>query len=176
MFIGRNDGRLTALDSSTGDLLWEFQTETGIHQSVTVFEYNGTQYVAAFAGGTIYAPNSPGDSLWVFSLDGTMDEFVVGETGGDRLSPAALVAGLPDRPADLTAGRTLYTQICAPCHGDTGEGGEGGGAPLTGGLGLGDMLSVMVYGRNNMPAFENALDNSQLKDLGAYITESLMAR
>ena len=29
IFVGRNDGRLTALDSRNGDLLWEFQTGAG---------------------------------------------------------------------------------------------------------------------------------------------------
>ena len=178
VFIGRNDGRLTAMNSSTGELLWEFQTETGIHQSVTVFEYNGTQYVAAFAGGTIYAPNSPGDSLWLFSLDGTMGPVVAGEAAqdADGMSAAALLASLPEQPADTAAGRTQYIQSCAPCHGETGEGGEGGGAPLTGGLGLGDLLSVVFNGRNNMPAFGSSLTAGQLKDLGSYITEDLVPR
>ena len=45
---------------------------------------------------------------------------------------------------------------------------------ITGGLSLGEMLSVVVYGRNNMPAFGNALESKQLKDLGSYITEVLL--
>ena len=175
VFVGRNDGRLTALNSSNGDMLWEFQTETGIHQSVTVFEHNGKQYIAAFAGGTIYAPNSPGDSVWLFSLEGTMGEFVPEQASAEgRQSPQELLATLPGGDADTGAGETLYKQICLPCHGETGRGGEGGGAPLTGGLSLGEMLSVVVYGRNNMPAFGNALESKQLKDLGSYITEVLL--
>jgi len=57
--------------------------------------------------------------------------------------------------ACLTAGQNLYAQICSPCHGETGEGGEVGGAALTAELGLGDLLSVVLYGRKNMPASEN---------------------
>ena len=175
VFVGRNDGRLTALNSSNGDMLWEFQTETGIHQSVTVFEHNGKQYIAAFAGGTIYAPNSPGDSVWLFSLEGTMGEFVPEEASAEgRQSPQELLATLPGGDADTGAGEILYKQICLPCHGETGRGGEGGGAPLTGGLSLGEMLSVVVYGRNTMPAFGNALESRQLKDVGSYITEVLL--
>ena len=176
VFIGRNDGRLTALNSGNGDMLWEFQTDTGIHQAVTVFEYNGKQYVAAFAGGTIYAPNSPGDSIWLFSLEGDMEEYVEEEIVDNQPSPEALLATLPQGPADLAAGQNLYTQICSPCHGETGEGGEGGGAALTAELGLGDLLGVVVYGRKNMPAFENALSPEQLRDVGTYITEVLVAQ
>jgi quinohemoprotein ethanol dehydrogenase len=175
VFIGRNDGRLTALNSSNGDMLWEFQTETGIHQSVTVFEHKGKQYVAAFAGGTIYAPNSPGDNVWLFSLEGTMGEFKSDEASTEgRQSPQELLATLPEAEADLAAGGILYDQTCQPCHGETGRGGEGGGAPLTGGLSMAEMLSVVVYGRNNMPAFETAFEAKQLKDVGSYITEVLL--
>ena len=34
------------------------------------------------------------------------------------------------RPPNLVAGKRLYTQACAVCHGDDGKGGHGGGAPL----------------------------------------------
>lgn len=176
VFIGRNDGRLTALNSSNGDMLWEFQTETGIHQSVTVFEHEGAQYVAAFSGGTIYAPNSASDSIWMFSLDGTMGEYEPTEqAASNQLSADALVATLASGPADLNAGEALYSQICMACHGETGEGGEGGGAPLTGGLELGAILTALTYGSNNMPAFENIFTPEQLRDLGAYITDALAA-
>lgn len=176
VFIGRNDGRLTALDSSTGESLWSFKTETGIHQSVTVFDHDGKQYVAAYAGGTIYAPNQAGDSLWLFSLDGTMEEVATDGDNADRRSADEVLALLPERAADLDTGKRLYTQTCAPCHGETGEGGEGGGAPLTGGLGLGEMLSVVLSGRNNMPTFDGALTPDQLRDIGGYITEELVPR
>ena len=41
-FVGRNDGRFTALDSSTGRRLWEFQTGAGVNAPASTFEYGGT--------------------------------------------------------------------------------------------------------------------------------------
>ncbi len=38
LFIGRNDGRLQALDKSDGSLLWEYETDAGIHAAVSTFE------------------------------------------------------------------------------------------------------------------------------------------
>ena len=38
LFVGRNDGRLTALDSRTGKQLWEFQTGAGMHAPVSTFD------------------------------------------------------------------------------------------------------------------------------------------
>ena len=73
VFVGRNDGRLTALDSSNGKRLWEFQTGAGMNSPVSVFQYEGEQYVVAYSAGSLFAGSPRGDNLWLFSLKGTMD-------------------------------------------------------------------------------------------------------
>jgi quinohemoprotein ethanol dehydrogenase len=73
VFVGRNDGRLTALDSSDGKKLWEFQTGAGMNAPVSVFAYNGKQYVVAYSAGNMFAGSARGDSVWLFALDGTLD-------------------------------------------------------------------------------------------------------
>ena len=55
VFVGRNDGRLTALDKANGKLLWEFQTDAGVNTTVTTFERNGEQHVVVHAGGGVFA-------------------------------------------------------------------------------------------------------------------------
>ena len=92
VFVGRNDGRLTALDSSSGKRLWEFQTGAGMNSPPIAFEYEGVQYVAAYSAGNQFAGSPRGDSLWLFSLKGTMGP----------ASPAS--AALPANPA-ATPGR-----------------------------------------------------------------------
>ena len=72
VFVGRNDGRLTALDSSSGKRLWEFQTGAGMNSPPIAFEYEGVQYVAAYSAGNQFAGSPRGDSLWLFALKGTM--------------------------------------------------------------------------------------------------------
>src|SRR5215467_12531616 len=72
LFVGRNDGRLTALDSTTGKQVWEFQTGAGMHAPVSTFERNGKQYVLAFSAGSALIGSARGDSVWLFSLDGTL--------------------------------------------------------------------------------------------------------
>ena len=52
LFVGRNDGRLMALDSTTGKQLWEFQTGAGMHAPASTFEHNGKQYLLAFSAGS----------------------------------------------------------------------------------------------------------------------------
>jgi glucose dehydrogenase len=73
VFVGRNDGRLTALDSSSGKKLWEFQTGAGMNATASVFEHKGKQYVVAYSGGSVFARSAKGDSVWLFALDGMLD-------------------------------------------------------------------------------------------------------
>ena len=72
VFVGRSDGRLTALDSRDGALLWEFQTGTGVNAPVSVFEHRGEQYVVAYSAGNRFAGSPRGDSVWLFSLRGDL--------------------------------------------------------------------------------------------------------
>ena len=74
VFTGRNDGRLTALNSSTGKRLWEFQTGAGMNAPVSVFEYDGEEYVVAYSAGSLFAGSPRGDSVWLFSVKGTLNE------------------------------------------------------------------------------------------------------
>jgi alcohol dehydrogenase (cytochrome c) len=74
VFVGRSDGRFTALNSSTGKRLWEFQTGAGVNAPASVFEYEGEQYVVAYSGGSLFAGSPRGDSVWLFSLKGTIEK------------------------------------------------------------------------------------------------------
>ncbi len=74
VFVGRSDGRLTAHHSGNGTLLWEFQTGAGMNAPVSVFEHEGHEYVVAYSAGNVFAGSAKGDSIWLFSLDGEIDQ------------------------------------------------------------------------------------------------------
>ena len=86
LFVGRNDGRLQAFDSSNGATLWEFQTGAGMNAPVSIFEHNDEQYVVAYSAGNRFARTERGDSVWLFSMSGTMDE--VPAAGAEVAEPA----------------------------------------------------------------------------------------
>jgi PQQ-dependent dehydrogenase (methanol/ethanol family) len=70
IFVGRNDSRFTALDKTTGELLWDFPTDAAVNATASTFEHDGQQYVVVLAGGSFFPGTKHGDSLWLFSLDG----------------------------------------------------------------------------------------------------------
>ena len=85
IFIGRSDGRLTAMNSDTGQRIWEFQTDGGVNTTATTFEHEGEQYVVVLAGGALFGGKS-NDGLFLFSLNGEMESMPPGSA--DRGPPA----------------------------------------------------------------------------------------
>ena len=177
VFVGRNDGRFTALDKTNGKKLWEFQTDGGVNAPASVFEYQGQQYVVVLAGGTALAASKRSDGLWLFSLEGTMGALPRGSAdpvGPQRVGAVPTAASEP-RAINVQRGKELYTTTCVVCHGDSGRGGTHGGSPLTSQLTAEKIATVVTHGRNDMPAFGTALSPEALQDLTAYVL-ALVAR
>jgi quinohemoprotein ethanol dehydrogenase len=72
VFVGHNNGELAAYDVQTGEELWSFQTGAGANTTATVFEDEGEEKIAFYAGGNSLAATTHGENFWVFSLKGTM--------------------------------------------------------------------------------------------------------
>jgi alcohol dehydrogenase (cytochrome c) len=82
---GTNDRRFHAFDASTGKLLWEFPTNSGILAPPTSFSLDGKQYIAVltgWGGDTLslqvnlnrlfpgeYPEVPEGGAVWVFGLE-----------------------------------------------------------------------------------------------------------
>jgi len=175
LFVGRNDGRLTALDSSTGRQLWEFQTGAGMHAPVSTFEYKGKQYLLAYSAGSALLGTARGDSVWLFGLDGTLSPVQPG-TPISRQAAAAPAASTNDRSVrlqpDVAAGQRVYTQACVFCHGTDGKG-DHGGASLAAVTDLAAAMQTVTAGRNNMPPFRTTLTPDEIRDVSAYVVQAL---
>src|SRR5690606_30066696 len=157
VFVGRNDGRLTALDSSTGHKLWEFQTGAGMNAPVTVFEHEGKQYVLAYAAGNVLAGSKHGDSLWLLGLDGTLPP--VEETP----APAAQISfSVAEGAADLAAGKQSYDTACFACHGVDGKSGHGGADLTATVLDAAGIAGIIATGKGTMPPFADIFTPEQL--------------
>ncbi len=165
-FVGRNDGRLMALDARDGKKLWEFQTGAGMNAPVSVFAHGGKQYVVAYSAGNLFAGSPKGDSVWLFGLGGTLPP-----------APAPGAAMLFSREAEGTAnpaaGKNVYDTACVFCHGEQGEGGHGGGKALTAATNTDLIVQVVSEGRNAMPPLGAQLTAEQNRDVAAYVETML---
>jgi mono/diheme cytochrome c family protein len=109
VFTGDMRGYFLALDGRTGEVLWRFQTGSGIIGSPITYELDGTQYVAVPSGGiggdmTFYYTEPKAGNLWVFALDGGNRDLVPTET-----NLVTLPGGLPKvgEPGHTLGGRVL---------------------------------------------------------------------
>ena len=89
VFMGRNDGRIVAYGATDGKELWEYQMGGGGFNAPPItFEWKGTQYVLAYAGGNKTLRTSVGDLVTLFALDGRLGPAVSGRPSA-RLSPGS---------------------------------------------------------------------------------------
>jgi quinohemoprotein ethanol dehydrogenase len=171
VFTGRSDGRFVAMDSRTGEALWEFQTGAGVNAPASIFEHDGEQHVVVYSAGNLFARSAPGDSVWLFSLKGTIDSV--------RSPLVTDVSNINLEGADLTAGEELFARTCAGCHGTSGKGGHGGGPAITREMEPGYVAFIIANGGGTMPAFGDAagltepLNTDNVRDIVAYMAETL---
>jgi alcohol dehydrogenase (cytochrome c) len=182
---GRNDGRVVALDKDNGNKLWEFQTDAGVNGTASTFLHEGNQYIAIISAGSIYSTGKHGDSVWLFSLNGTMDPIAEQTTSQaaptslrpNAAAPVNAVEPIAAYTANLESGRQIYTTLCTTCHGPNGEGGHQGGVPLIDKeLNIGHIMTTATFGRNTMPAFATAYTREQMQDVATYVMEEIMAK
>ena len=114
-----------------------------------------------------------GAAMPAFGRDGILKRADV-ENVGDFVRSLAGVA--PDPKADLTAGKTIFSDNCAVCHGETGKGKRELGAPnLSDAIWLygADKPSVVDgiwNGRGGvMPGWAGRLDDVTIKALAVYV-------
>tara|TARA_A100001391_G_scaffold1033_5_gene1445 strand:+ start:1567 stop:3735 length:2169 start_codon:yes stop_codon:yes gene_type:complete len=151
VFAGDADGRLKAFDQATGQVLWQMNLGSSITGYPSTFMLDGHQYLAVSTGRWLSDAFTPElthgtqNTLFVFALP----EAGIGAAGPERAMVAARgAAGFesPDlananyarnasdgvfSPAQAQAGKLVYQQSCAACHGSN-FAGSGGVPPVAG--------------------------------------------
>ena len=83
--------------------------------------------------------------------------------------------GFPDR--ELVAGRQVYIDRCANCHGNDGSGGRGtklsDGRMITQYPNVDDQVEIIADGVRSMPAFVEVLDAEEIAAVVRYTREVL---
>jgi quinohemoprotein ethanol dehydrogenase len=203
VFVGHNDGNLVAYDAESGKELWHFQTGAGANTTATVFEDEGEEKVAIYAGGNSLAATAHGENFWVFSLSGTVEEAKgleaeeegtkhageeekgaeekgaeEGEKAGEAEPEAEeeAAAGGGGATADAAAGKEVFSEECSVCHGATGHGGNGGPDLRTMPLAKTQegAEQQVTNGGGGMPAFKGVLSEEEISNVAAYVVEDIV--
>jgi quinohemoprotein ethanol dehydrogenase len=196
VFVGQNSGKLLALDANTGKTLWSFQTGAGANAPVSVFKYNGTEYVAEYAGGNDLAGASHGANYWLFSLNGTMSQVkpgqaaVAGEHAGisaggastgtstgqtaNTSKPTSAAGTGATGSSAITAGKSVFVQNCGGCHVLADAKTAGNEGPNLDTLKPSDatVTHQVINGGGAMPAFgkTHLLTTEQITDVAKYVS------
>jgi PQQ-dependent dehydrogenase (methanol/ethanol family) len=181
VFVGRSGGELQAYDARNGKQLWSFQTGAGANNAPTIFQRNGTQYVAFYAGGNALAASPHGDDLWLFSLDGTLGPASAPGSGQGTEHAGGTPPPPPPPPpppspsptaGNATAGQSVFASNCSTCHGATGHGGNGGPdlTTIPSAKNVQRVIEQVTNGGGGMPPFKGTLTDQQIRDVAAYVT------
>lgn len=189
VFVGQNSGKLLALDANTGKTLWSFQTGAGANAPVSVFKYDGTEYVAEFAGGNDLAGAPHGANYWLFALNGTLGQVkagaaaVAGQHAGigkkktaaaNTTKPKATKAEAPTGTSAVTAGKSVFVTTCGGCHTLADAGTAGNEGPNLDQLkpSAAIVSHQVINGGGAMPAFgkSHLLTSTQISDVAAYVS------
>jgi quinohemoprotein ethanol dehydrogenase len=163
LFAGQIDGRLLAMDARDGDVLWEFQTGSGIAGAPITYLADGEQYVAVLAAGSTnpYGGSvTQGDSLWAFKLGGDYTTESGSQEGPDT-APLAIRRPVQGNPVDgstvdntVLLGRADRTTDTAAARDSTSQRGM---APTHLRVPVGTTVTFLNPGAETFPDFPNQL-------------------
>jgi quinohemoprotein ethanol dehydrogenase len=193
VFVGRNTGELQAYDARNGSRLWSFQTGAGANSTATTFMQDGKEYVAFLAGGNSLAGSPRGKNVWLFSLDGTVDQLAgTGKDAGaithageadtseqsaqtDANTVKKTTGATKTVAGDATAGKQVFADNCSTCHGADGKGGNGGPdlSAIPDAKDVTKVVTQVTKGGGGMPAFKGQLNDQQIANVAAFVTSSV---
>jgi quinohemoprotein ethanol dehydrogenase len=181
VFQGLADGMLIAYRASDGAKLWEFDAGTGIMAPPVTYVVDSVQYVTLMVGwggdmGLINPPilgsRKPGfGRILTFALGGRA-RLQVAEFRRDTFP--VLQQGVPISPAQVEAGRRLYTTYCFSCHGVNAVAGALPDLRYASADVHRDFEAIVLKGARQaggMPSFGDLLSPSQAKSIQAYILQ-----
>jgi quinohemoprotein ethanol dehydrogenase len=186
VFVGRNGGQLEARNAKTGKLLWSFQTGAGANSTVTPFEHDGQEYIAFLAGGNALGGTPHGDNFWLFSLDGTIGPAAAPKAPGTAIQHAGeadetqeggegTAQDVSPTSGDATAGKQIFADNCATCHGLSGKGGNGGPdlSAIPDAKQTAAVVKQVTNGGGGMPAFGGQLSDTDIANVAAYVSKTI---
>jgi len=187
VFQGNADGELAAYNAASGEKLWTAPTQTGVLAPPVTYSVDGEQYIAVVVGWGAVTANFLGMVTNPTGEKRNISRILAFKLGDDNELPP-----MPDLPApvpppeefgsdsQLQTGASLYTKICAICHGVAVI--SGGALPdlrhsaMTGSAEA--FQSVVLDGAmqaNGMASFAEILDKNDSEAIRAFVVQQANA-
>ena len=167
-FVGDLGGMLYAFRSSDGELLSRIDTGGAIAGGVITYQAGGQQYLAITSGNVSRTtwPTASGIPTVIIYRKGNGKSRA---TGAVTKEAEGLVT--TTRPGNAAVGKSVYSSVCAACHGGNGEGTAG---PKLRGMAarysLEQAAAFIKQPKAPMPAlYPSMLNDQQVSDVAAYI-------
>jgi PQQ-dependent dehydrogenase (methanol/ethanol family) len=125
VFGGTADGNFRAFNASTGEVLWEVTSQTGILAAPVTYAIDGEQYVAVAAGwGGAAVAGGPVEEAAItnYHNEGRVLVFKLGGSAAMPQNQARDTTVPTPRPVtaspeEVEEGKRVYHKHCAVCHG-----------------------------------------------------------
>jgi quinohemoprotein ethanol dehydrogenase len=176
VFEGTTKQTYAAFDARTGQVLWEYPTQSAPVAGGITYSLDGEQYVAVNAGwGGGAAQIEQGAGIELPRAPARLLVFKVGGTA--RLPPLAAREPIQPPPAlraseaQVQAGAQLYAQTCSVCHGQRAIGGVKDLRHMTADTRgkFHDIVLRGIYVEKGMASFADLLDKEQVDAIYAYL-------
>jgi glucose dehydrogenase len=69
VFTGEGNGLFKAYNSTSGELLWQYQAEAGVNAPPASYNVKGKQYIVVAAGGNVQLNYKRGNEIIAFTLE-----------------------------------------------------------------------------------------------------------
>ena len=176
VFEGTTKQTFAAFDARTGQVLWEYPTQSAPVAGGITYSLEGVQYIAinaGWGGGAAQIEQSAG-----IELPRAPARLLVFRLGGDRqLPPLAATAAIPPPPplraseAQVAQGAQLFAETCAVCHGQRAMGGVKDLRHMTAETHgkFNDIVLRGIYLDKGMASFADLLSQPQVDAIHAYL-------
>jgi len=182
LFQGTADERFVAYNSSNGEELWSFATQSGVIAAPMTYSIDGEQYVAVMVGWGGIWDVAPGILSSKSGTPRNISRLMVFKLGADGALPAA--PALAQRALDpppftgteeqVAAGGAIYARWCGACHGDAAVAGTlNPDLRHSGAINMADSMKAIVidgaFSHNGMVSFASDLDADDVENVRQYL-------
>jgi quinoprotein glucose dehydrogenase len=155
-----------AYNKATGDVVAEIELPERTSGAPMTYMHKGRQYIVI----AVATRQHPAELV----------ALALPEKGKPRMPPNIVtndtitaVVATGASTGDVNNGRRVFASACAMCHGQRGEGIDGGAPPIGNQTDASKIVNLVSKGGVNMPPMQTMLTAEQIRDVSAFVVETL---